>query len=45
MKARVGSSCGCEPPPAGLRMRIMTEIQRISVSYRVEESAREDWRQ
>ncbi len=44
MKARVSASCGCEEPPAALRMRIMTEIQRISVSYRVEGSVREDWK-
>jgi mycothiol system anti-sigma-R factor len=44
MKARVGASCGCEEPPAALRMRIMTEIQRISATDRVEGSVREDWK-
>ena len=36
LKARVGESCRCEPPPMHLRARIMTEIQRISITYRAE---------
>jgi mycothiol system anti-sigma-R factor len=34
MKARVCSSCGCEDAPTELRTRIVTEIQRITVTYR-----------
>jgi len=34
LKARIGQSCGCEPSPAHLRARIVSQIRSISITYR-----------
>ena len=34
LKERVGRSCRCDATPVHLRTRIISEIQRISVTYR-----------
>ena len=36
LKARVGQSCRCDAPPIALRARIVSEIQRISITYRTD---------
>jgi anti-sigma factor (TIGR02949 family) len=44
LKARVGQCCRMQPAPVELRSRIVSEIQRISISYRAEVTVEQDWR-